>query len=60
MEEEENAGASTREEEERAEQPNEKKKRLNETQCKLCVFTGTDDQMTCHIMSIHVTPPKEQ
>lgn len=59
VEEEKKAGTSAREEEEKSEQPKKKKKRLNETQCKLCVFSGTDDQMTCHIMSNHVTPPKE-
>jgi len=59
VEEEEKAGAGAREEEEKSEQPKKKKKRLHETQCKLCVFSGTDNEMTCHIMSNHVTPPKE-
>ena len=59
VEEEEEAGVSAQGEEDRAEQPNKKRKRLSETQCQLCDFTGTDDHMTCHIMRIHITPPNE-
>ena len=60
VEEEENAGASAREEEEIPETPDEKEKRQSESQCKLCNYTGTDDEMTGHIVSTHVTPPKKQ
>ena len=59
MEEEENAVGSAREEEEIPETPDEKEKRQSESQCKLCNFTGTDDEMTGHIVSTHVTPTKE-
>ena len=32
---------------------------VQRAKCKLCNYTGTDDEMTCHIMSTHVTPTKE-
>ena len=32
---------------------------VQRAECKLCNYTGTDDEMTGHIVSTHVTPTKE-
>ena len=69
VEEEENAVGSAREEEEIPETPEVKEIwrlwrqsagcEVQRAERKLCNYTGTDDEMTCHIMSTHVTPTKE-
>ena len=69
VEEEENAVGSAREEEEIPETPEVKEIwrlwrqsadcKVQGAKCKLCNYTGTDDEMTGHIVSTHVTPTKE-
>ena len=58
-EEEETRGESSQEEEKGTERTKNKRKRLSETRCQLCEYRGTEERMTHHIITIHITPPNE-